>query len=286
MSNVLKKLQECTCAQDSLPILNSIKAKPALRRVVETAIELQQSKDPRQQHFAHNFWVTAKQEMEDDEKIQEEKIDFKKGDVEKPKQEEQLVTARDSKGSTDSTAPYPGEGTDEPQSDIESMQTASGENQMQEGFPPPQGGGMPPQGGGQMGMPQGMCPEVGKQLMGGQAPQMPPMSTPQAMQQMHYTVREALRPVIAMLKKHNQAIEVISHQVQESTAKSRSMQLDIGSVKANALAHDVVRETENTIDGIPVPAPTRFDKFNLEETRRDIATQDNNLQKSGRLPYL
>ena len=286
MSNVLKKLQECSCAQDSLPILNSIKAKPALRRVVETAIELQQSKDPRQQHFAHNFWVTAKQEMEDDEKHQEEddKIDFKKNSTESPKQEEQLVTSRDGHGSTDSTAPYPQEGSDEPQSDIESMQTASGENQMKEAFgqPPPQGG----MGGGQMGMPQGMCPEVGKQLMGGQAPPMPPMSTPQAMQQMHYTVKEALRPVIAMLKKHNEAISVISNQVQESSAKSRSMQLDIGKVRENALAHNIVRETENTFDGQSVPPPTRFDRFSLDETRRNIATQDTNLQKGRSSPYL
>jgi hypothetical protein len=89
-----------------------------------------------------------------------------------------------------------------------------------------------------------------------------------------------------MLKKHNEAISVISNQVQESSARSRSMQLDIGKVRENALAHNIVRETEPTIEGIPVPAPTRFDKFNLEETRRNIATQDNNLQKSGRVPYL
>lgn len=286
MSNVLKKLQECTCAQDALPILNSMKAKPAFRRVVETAIELQQSKDPRQQHYANNFWVTAKQEMEDDDKHQEEdddKLDFKKHDVEAGKKEEQLTTARDSQGSSDSVAPYPKEGTDEPQSDIESMQTASGENQMQEGFgqPPPPGGG---QGGG-MGMPNGMCPEVGKQLMGGsQMPQMPPMNTGQQMQQMHYTVREALRPIIAMMKKHNEAITTISHQVQEATSRSRSMQLDIGKVRKNAMAHDIVRETMQ--DGIPIPEPTRFDRFNLDNVRREIADQDVALQKGRNLPYL
>jgi hypothetical protein len=64
------------------------------------------------------------------------------------------------------------------------------------------------------------------------------------------------------------------------------MQLDIGKVRENALAHNIIRETEPTIDGIPVPAPTRFDRVNLEETRRDIASQDNNLQKGRSSPYL
>jgi len=140
MTDFKQKLQDCRTCEEARPILETMKARPSARKLVETAIQLKQSKDPRQQSYGLDFMQTAIRELEDDENDKTKEangsahpMDVGAGakDIDKKMSEADEITGSlDSHQSSDIDMPYKQEGTDEPQSDIESMQTASGENQM------------------------------------------------------------------------------------------------------------------------------------------------------------
>lgn len=72
---LIKKLQECSTIAQADPILHKLHAGPAVRKLVETAIILNNSPDPQQRSHAFSFMESAIKEMEDDEKkIHEEQI--------------------------------------------------------------------------------------------------------------------------------------------------------------------------------------------------------------------
>jgi len=201
---LIKKLQECTTLGQADPILAKLGARPAVKKLVETAIILATSPDEQQRNHAFGFMRTAIKELEDDiHKLDEEspmgqhsgedglntpKIGAGDGtineeeDDKKDKEtnaenkihEEELSNHNQgprtdgSEQSTDNTQPYPGEGTDSADGEKDMQKMDGTVNQWNEtgGMPPPPGGGAPPpqQGGG---MPPQQPPQ---QQMGGPPP--------------------------------------------------------------------------------------------------------------------
>lgn len=280
-----RKLRECRTCAEAAPILETVRATPSQRKLIETAIQLKSSRDPRQQSYGEDFMLTAIREMEDCEHGTKEQtianMDVGKGkdDAEKAVHEADTITGSlDSNQSSDIDMPYPKEGSDAPNSDIESMQTASGENQMggiKEMPMPGQMGGMPPA----PGMPP-MAPDVMKQLAP-QQPPMPPMNTGQQMRQMQYTVEANMRkyfnPMVREIKRQREAILALNHKVQETQSLSGSMKLDIDKVKKNSPVRERLRETVGDMD-IPVPS-MNHNRFDLEKKRQDITSLDRELGK-------
>jgi hypothetical protein len=307
MTDFKQKLQACRTCEEARPILETLKVRPSARKLVETAIQLKQSKDPRQQSYGLDFMQTAIREIDDDEKTKEANgtahpMDVGAGakDIDKKMSEaDQITGALDSHQSSDIDMPYPQEGTDEPQSDIESMQTASGENQMggiKENMAPMPGGQipgqMPPppmqQGGGMGQMPPmpGM-PPIAPELMKQMAPPQIPGVSPQAMRQMQYTVEanfrrlgiQTINPLIREVKKLREANIALDKKIRELESAKGSMTLDIEKVKANSPVR--VRET-TMYDNVQFPPPTRFERVALEETRQSMLVLDKELQKAHR----
>lgn len=181
---LIKKLQECSTLGQADPILTKLDAGHAIKKLVETAIILNNSQDPTQRTHAFSFMESAIKQLETDDsehKIDEEspmgqhshedglnspKIGSGDGTIneEEEDDDEKNKTSAENKiheeelsnhnqggrttgseQSTDNTAPYPGEGND----------TTTGEKPMQDmddtvnqwnetGGIPPQQG-MPPQ---------------------------------------------------------------------------------------------------------------------------------------------
>lgn len=225
--------------------------------------------------------LTALREVENDYDLSQQTTHMKK---DKTEEADEITGSLDSHQSSKIDSPYPQEGTDAPNSDIESMQTASGENQMggiKENYPPMMGqmqngmgGGMNPM------MPQGMAPDLMKQ-MAPQMPQMPQMNTPQMMRQIQYTVQEALRrhviPLHTEIKKMREAYIALDKQMRETQSLNGSMKLDLDSVKSNSIVREHVRETVQGTD-ILIPEINHV-RFNLEEKRSNIAQMDKDLSK-------
>ncbi len=297
MTDFKRKLQACRTCEEARPILETLKVRPSARKLVETAIQLKQSKDPRQQSYGLDFMQTAIREIDDDEKTKEANgtahpMDVGAGakDIDKKMSEADEITgALDSHQSSDIDMPYPKEGTDEPNSDIESMQTASGENQMggiKENMAP-MPGQMPPmqQGGmGQQMPPMPGMPPVAPELMKQMAPPQIPGVTPQAMRQMQYTVEanfkrlgvQTINPLIREVKKLREANIALDKKIRELESQKGTMQLDIEKVKQNSPVR--VRET-SMYEGVNFPPATRFERVALEETRQSMLTLDKELAK-------
>ncbi len=279
--SIVKRLQECNSFNEAIPLLNQVKAKPALRKIVETAILLKNHPDPHQREYGGNFMRTALQELEMDKDEQptphhDDGVSVKKDKIIK---EEELEGGNPSgtsgsEQSSDNTGPYPQVGTEEPNSDIESMQggAASGDNQMKEGQP--------------MGMFPGIEPGVASE-MGAGMPQMPAMNSGQQMRQMQYTVNEAIKrffvPLRNQIQQQQEAIKVLSRQVRESEARTGSMKLDLTKVKTGSQAR-VIQETAGGMsDPIfnPAPSPIHSKVFELEKARSEIAQLDKAIRTSG-----
>ena len=64
---LIKKLQECSTIGQADPILTRLNAGPAVKKLVETAIILNNSQDPQQRSHAYSFMESAIKELEDDE---------------------------------------------------------------------------------------------------------------------------------------------------------------------------------------------------------------------------
>lgn len=275
MDSNIDKLKKCRTCAEALPIMETLKVRPSQRKLIETAIQLSHSKDPRQVAYGEDFMLTAIREIEDPGKGYD--LSQQTTHMKKEKEADEITGALDSHQSSKIDMPYPKEGTDAPNSDIESMQTAQGEDQMggiKENYPPMPGMGMPG-----MGMP-GMAPDLQRQ-MAPQMPQMPQMNTPQMMRQMQYTVQEALKrylnPTILEVRKLREAYIALDKKLQETQSQSGSMKLDLDSVKNNSIVREHVRET---ISGTEIELP-RIDhvRYNVEERRNNIAQMDKDLTK-------
>ena len=64
--NLIKKLQECSTLGQADPILTNLNARPSARKIIETAIILNNSQDPAQRSHAFDFMKTGIKELEDD----------------------------------------------------------------------------------------------------------------------------------------------------------------------------------------------------------------------------
>ena len=289
----IHKLRECTSIAEADQILSSVRAGPAIRKLVETGILLRNHPDKQQREYGLSFINSAIQEAEnkldkDEEPTPHHDYGVKpnKGDTKFLKEE--LLAGGDKNGtdgseqSTDNTEPYPQEGTETPDGGEPMKGATDTEDQMKEAFPG-MGGGMPGQMPGQMpGMMPGLEPSVANE-MGQGMPQLPPMSTPQMMKQMQYTLERYHRSIVAPLRntiaQQKEAIAVLSRQVRESEAKSGSMKLDIDSVKRNAMATPHIRETApHILTGPTIVGNGNPNRATLESARNDIANMDKQLR--------
>lgn len=279
----MMKLQECKTLADAQPILRG--TTPTFRKTVETAFALMSNRDPSQQSLGQGFMATAIQELDAaEEPTPKESPGLKtKGDH---FVKEELLAGGDKSGtdgseqSTDNTEPYKQEGTEEPVGDLGAPEMAT-ENQMKEGF------GQPPMMGGQMPGPPGLDPQLAQQ-MAPSMPQIPPMNTPQQIQQMQYTVKKYMEAYVAPMRdqiiKQNRAIKSLATQVQET--RTASLGLDLHNVRDKT--HPVVRETmaktvTNVIPG--QTGPRIYEKhYNLEEAKQQIRDLDKLISNSS-TPY-
>jgi len=305
-----QKLKNCRTCAEAQPILETLKVRPSQRKLIETAIQLRQSNDNRQVSYGEDFLITALREIDDDKlngnhkngtgnhqeatNNNDDGIKEDNGGSHRPqggdkdlddmikngeKEADEITPPLDSHQSSDLDMPYPKEGTDTPNSDIEGMQSASGENQMggvrenMNGFP--MGNGMPP-----------MAPDV-QQQMQPKMPPMPQMNTGQMMRQMQYTVESNLKryltPVIRETKKLRSAYIALDKKIQESQSQAGTMKLDLSSIKANATAREHVRETIGDME-IPVPK-IDFIRAETSDARTKIAEMDKELSKHLSQPY-
>ncbi len=305
MTDYKRKLRECRSCAEAKPIMEALHMGASQQQLMDYYYQLRVSKDPRQQAHGENAYATAIREMEDehnnDKKHEEmENDDHKKhqeanGGLHRDqggeadiagiikggqKEADEITGSLDSHQSSDIDMPYKQEGKDEPNSDIESMQTATGENQMggirEMGMP-----GMAPQ----PGMPP-IAPEV-QQAMAPKMPQMPQMNTPQAMRQMQYTVDQnnkrlfnrVINPLIREVKKLREANIALDHKVQETQSNAGSMKLDLDKIRENSPVRE--HRLRETVPGTNIEIPeTRFPRAELEDKRYQIAQLDKELQKA------
>ena len=232
-----KDLLNCRTLTEARSIMESLRMSDSAQKLVETAIPLLHSQDGRQRSIALDFMHTAIREAEEEDND----VKPKNGSVEPPTSEAVETSNTQPGGSTNhqstSTEGLPKEGTEEP---VEAGAIAT-ENQMTESLP-----GMPP---------QGMDPALVQQMVPqGQIPQ---MNNEQMMQQMRYTVQEALRPVIKEVQSLKEGLVAMDRKVQETT--SNSVALDI--TPRSPAVPVRIQETEPSIHA----SPMEKSKFNKQE---------------------
>ena len=275
----MKSLKECTTIQEAAPILKG--KSPSFRKVVETGFALLSHPNPTQQELGRGFIATAIQEMDDAEQPASPHDKGIKPKGSKFVKEEELSGGNQdgtsgSEQSSSNSGPTPKEGTEEPVGDLGNPEMST-ENQMKEGFPQMPGQGMP-------GQFPGMDPMLAQQM----APQqnMPPMTTPQQIQQMQYTVKAMVGPLVKEvqeLRKHakfqQEAIKSLNTKLQESASMKNG--LDLLGMKERGIPGAGMQETTpNIVSNVNIPgqpqAPARiYDRsVNLENARQRITEVD------------
>jgi len=290
--SLIKKLQECSTLGQADPILTKLGAGHAVKKLVETAIILNNSQDLAQRSHAFSFMESAIKELEDDDltkdKLHEEedKKDDKDNKKENKITEEELSNLNNgprekgSEQSTDNTPPYPGEGKDTENGAKDMHKMEGTENQFNEtGLTPP-----------------GLDPDIVKEL--GQDVKFPPMNDKQTIQQMQYTVKELYRnhiiPLNKLVQKQGETISNLtkSHRVLEQKIQETkgSMTLDIDQLRQNATATFRTQETTGIaqpFDNPHVP-PTYLVKNKaqeLAEARAEIDAMDKILKSGNKSIY-
>lgn len=238
--------------------MESLRVTESARKLVETAIPLMASTDGRQRSIALDFMHTAIKEIDDDNDVKP-----KNGSVESPTSEAVETSNTQPGGSTNnqstSTTGLTSEGTEEP---VEAGAIAT-ENQMKEGFGQQ---GMP-----QPGMPGQMDPNLVQQMVpSGQFPQ---MNNDQMMQQMQYTVRESLRPIMTEIKNLKEGLVALDTKVQETVQSSTALDIPI---KSNAIPVRI-QETEPGAKA----SPAQKNRFNKAETALSMERLNDELSRPG-----
>lgn len=276
MDNI-QRLRECNTFAQAEPILTSLKAGPSARKLVETAILLKVSPDVRQRQYGEEMFATAVKELEPNEVPTPAESPGVKVEKDKIVQEELLSNNNSSSANTGSeqstknTEPTPKEGTTKPNSDIESMQTASGENQFSEMLP-----GMMPGMGENMGM---LDPKLAAMMSQGM-PAPPPMNTPQQLQQMQYTVKQFLtnyhnkivKPVLETNKHLKESVGALSKQIREMESKTGTFSIDLNKIKREGPKN--MRETVPMND-------SAVHEVSLIDRRSQIMQLDQNIREQG-----
>jgi len=243
---------------------NKVSLGISAEKLLRTAFAIQET----QPEYAKNFKETVLSEVES--AIDSEDVHDKGAD----KIKEGSATAGSEQSS--STTGLKDEGTDAPNSDIESMQTASGENQMGKISE-------------NIGCPQGMDPSVYQQMQGqGQIPQIPNMTPPQQMQQMRYTAETIVKPYVAKINKQQEtidklveAVRTIDGKIQEATAfGSKGMSLEIPSGTFNKTPRAHISETIPSASGMISFPEMRHPRSDTTDARESLREMNKQLQKS------
>ncbi len=282
------RLQECTTMVQAEQFLRG--TSPTFRKTVETAIALSNHADAGQRALGQSFWSSVVQEQsvkldKTEEPTQHHDYGIKSKGSGFIKEETLEGGNKDgtdgSEQSSDNTEPYPqvADSSEDGQKDMEKMSDT--ENQMTENFPP-----MPGMSGPMGGMP-GMDPNVLKQ-MAPQMPQIPQMNTPQAVQQMQYTVREALKHYVGPLReqviKLTKANQFLAKQVREMQTMKTG--LDLHEVKRGTAIglHETLPRTISNVGsmtGKQGNEPRIYEKsYNLEAARAEILNMDKQISNS------
>jgi len=275
MTDYIRQLQECTSITEAGAILNQIRAGPAIKKLVEIGVILKNHPDKVQQQHGQGMLSAAIQQLQEGNGAVDGKhVDNphkKSTDADDMHETDKITGALDSHQSSNIEG-LEKQGKDAPNTDIESMQTASGEDQMRENMPP----GMQPQmpGGPPQQMQGGMCPEVMAQMQPNMPP-MPQMNTPQMMKQIQYTVKQETRPLISIIKKQHEALIAMGKQFKEISAKQGTMSYELGSVKKTA-GKTQIREVEKAY-GVEIPPPIKFNLLKLNDTRSNIRSLNNSI---------
>lgn len=282
----MHKLQECRSLTEAEPFLRG--KGPALRKIVETAILLQNHPNPQQQQIGNQFMATAIQELDAAEEPTPKESPGLKTKGDHFVKEEELAGGNKSgtagsEQSSDNTEPYPqvADSSEDGQKDMEKMDDT--ENQFSEmgGMP----GGMPGM------MPPGLDPQIAQQ-MAPNMPQLPQMNTPQQVQQMQYTVKKYMeaymKPVREQVIRLTKANAFLSKQVKEM--QTSSVGLDIN--KFSKENKGPLRETSISIPKYVTNqdqsqgGPKVFEKlYSLEKERQSISDIDKMISSSGNQPY-
>lgn len=289
MNRPLNELYSVKTIQEAITVLGDRKGanRPSIVKLAETMVRFRNDPSQNAKNEADSMTLSMIQEMEDfghdpevsvkpkdDKFVKEEKLtNHNPGDI-----------GQGSEQSSDNTLPYPQQGSTEAEKNIESMQTADGENQMKE-----MGGGMPGQpgqppmqmgGGGGMPMPgmpmPGMDPGIMKQMAPGMGA-IPPMNTPQQMQQMQYTMKKYHETIVVPLQKENRAMREafgkLSKKIAEMVKPSIETPEHTNRFRETIMEHQDIPLTR----GLP---PVRNAAFELEETRRNISEINNQIELS------
>lgn len=239
-SNIGARLRACNCIEDAKAVLKETSASDKVNFLFDTA------------YAVRNNDITKSKLLEI--AIQEAETEFKQDEDGKKLVESGDVQSGDgnegSEQSSDVNQPYPKEGTD---GEVTDMGDASGENQMTESLPTGGPGQLPP-----------IAPELMQQI-----PQQLPQGITQPMlQQMQYTVREAMKPILAENKQLREAIRSIDRRLKETETLKGAMTLDVGEVKEHSIVRDYpLRETVQP--ELSTPAK-QFPRFELESKRQEI----------------
>jgi hypothetical protein len=268
----MKSLKECTTLSEAEPFLRG--ATPTFRKTVETAYSLMAHPNPTQQAIGQSFLQTAIQEMDAKEQPIPGHDDGVKSKGDHFVKEEELKGGNQSgtsgsEQSTDNTPPYPQEGS-ETEDGQKDMKKAEGtENQFSETYP----GIMP-----------GLDPQLAQQMAPAQG--LPPMNTPQQIQQMQYTVKEMTKPFVKKINElekivgyQNKAIKELSGQFKETIALRGG--IDVNGVAERQVIPSVQETMPSTVSNIdPSQVPPRIyeKKYNLQDRRSKIAEMNKMLE--------
>lgn len=266
-TNIGPRLRSCNCIADAKKVLQETKVSPTTFNTAATLFETAFAINGNPAHV-RKLKETAIKEVEDDLMSTPSVAKVGKGekDVKKLVESGDIVSGSGTEGSeqsSDTEQPYPKEGTE---GEVTDMEDSSGDDQMKEGLPGM--GGMP-----QMPPQQpGGFPPIAPELMKGMQPQLPPGLNPQVMQQMQYTVKEALKPYTRQISRLNEAVKALDSRVRETETNKGSMTLDIGSVKEHAIVQS--HPIQETTNGVQIPRVS-FPRAELEETRSEILELNN-----------
>ena len=277
----MHKLQECRTIQEAAPLLRG--KSQTFKKVVETAILLQNHPNPQQQQLGQQFMATAIQELDASEQpTPKESPGLKtKGDH---FVKEELLAGGDPDGnegseqSSKNSEPVTSkEGTTEPEGDMEDPGMST-ENQFSEGFPP----GM---------MPPGLDPQIA-QAMAPQMQPLPQMNTPQQVQQMQYTVKKYLeaymKPMREQLIRLTKANTFLSNQVKEMQTVGQGLDINKFSKENQSprLQETTIPQYVNNVPQGDAGQPRIYEKaYNLEKEKQSIVELDKMISSSGNQPY-
>lgn len=284
---LLKALQETNISGID-GILQGRKISLSARKLIETGVLLNSSADPVQRNHGLEFLTVAVKELEPSEEPASPEAPGLKSKGDHFVKEETLDNHNNgqrnegSEQSSDNTEPYPKEGKTESNSDIEGMESATGENQMKEGMPMPPGMGMPGMGMGMMpGMEPGIAQEMGKHMG-----QIPNMTTPQQMQQMQYMLSNYHKRFVAPMNKtitaQRETIIKLSKQIQETQFANGNKKLDLGEMRNRVNAFNGIKETTAPVTG-PQGAPgqtPQYTEYDRNIARHDISEMNKRMNDS------